>query len=127
MEIRPIRSEEDHDATLREIETLWGAEPETPEGDRLEILVTLAEAWEREHHPIDPPDPIEAIKFRLEQEGLDPKALVGVIGNRSRVHEILNHRRPLTLAMIRRLSARFDIPADVLIREPSLRGRGVAS
>jgi HTH-type transcriptional regulator/antitoxin HigA len=127
MEIKPIRSEEDHDAALREIEALWGAEPGTPEGDRLDVLVTLAEAWEREHHPIDPPDPIEAIKFRLEQEGLDPRALVGVIGNRSRVHEILNHRRPLTLAMIRRLSAQFDIPADVLIRESHAVGKSAAS
>jgi len=126
MEIRPIRSEDDLDAALREIDGLWGAEPGTPDGDRLDVLITLAEAWEREHHLIDPPDPIEAIKFRLEQEGLDSKALVGLIGSRSRVHEILNRSRPLTLTMIRRLSARFNIPADILIREPGPRRNVVA-
>ncbi|HEY9900181.1 MAG TPA: transcriptional regulator [Pantanalinema sp.] len=121
MEIKPIRSDEDHDAALREIEELWGTEPGTPEGDRLDVLITLAEAWERAHHPIDPPDPVEAIKFRLEQRGLDQKALINVIGNRSRVYEVMNHQRGLTLAMIWRLNQHLSIPADVLIRPMALK------
>lgn len=117
MEIRPVRTDEDHELALREIDKLWGAEPGTPEGDRLDILITLAESWEAQHHPIDPPDPIDAIKARLAQQGLDDDALRGVIGSRSRVFEILNHRRPLTLGMIRRLSESFGIPPHILIRE----------
>ena len=89
MEIKPIRNDEDHDVVLREIEHLWGAATETPNGDRLDVLITLAEPWERSHIPMPPPDPIAAIHFRLDQLGLDQKALVGVIGTRSRVHEIL--------------------------------------
>lgn len=119
MEIKPIRSDADHDVALKEIEDLWGAEPDTPDGDRLDILLTLAEAWEKAHVALPPPEPIAAILFRLEQLGLDQKALVNVIGTRSRVHEVLAGTRPLTLAMIRRLSATFGISADVLIREPA--------
>lgn len=117
MEIRPIRTEADHAAALREIETLWGAKPGTPEGDKLDVLLTLAEAWEAQHHRVDPPDPIDAIKFRLEQQDLGHDALRAVIGSRSRVYEVLNHRRPLTLGMIRRLAETFGIPPHVLIRE----------
>lgn len=119
MEIRPIRSDSEHDAVLREIENLWLAAPGTPEGDRLEILTLLAEAWEEQHHPIALPDPIEAIKFRLEQLGMDHRALIGVIGSRSRVSEVLNRKRPLSLEMIRKLHARFGIPAHVLIQGPA--------
>jgi HTH-type transcriptional regulator/antitoxin HigA len=121
MEIKPIRNDADHDATLYEIERLWGAKGGTQEGDRLEVLVTLAEAWERAHTSIPEADPITAINFRLEQLGLTQKALVGVIGSRSRVHELMKGDRPLTLAMIRRLSSEFGLSADVLIREPRSR------
>jgi HTH-type transcriptional regulator/antitoxin HigA len=116
MEIKPIRSDSDHDAALREIEALWGAPVGSPEGDRLEVLVTLSDAWEHEHYPVLPPDPVEAIQFRLEQLGLDHRALVGIIGTRSRVFEIMHRKRPLTLTMIRALHERLGIPADVLIR-----------
>lgn len=114
--MKPIKTEADHKAALREIERLWGAKEGTPEGDHLDILATLVEAYEEAHFPIDFPDPVEAIKFRLEQQGEDKKALVGVIGNRTRVYEILRRDRPLSLAMIRRLNAEFHIPAEVLIR-----------
>ncbi len=85
MEIKPVRTKADYERTLQEIEHLWGAGKGTPEGDRLDVLATLVEAYEQKHFPIDPPDPIEAIRFRLEQQGLDRRALVGVIGGRSRV------------------------------------------
>jgi HTH-type transcriptional regulator / antitoxin HigA len=114
--MKPIKTESDHSAALREIERLWGAKEGTAEGDRLDVLATLVEAYEETHFPIDFPDPVEAIKFRLEQQGEDKKALVGVIGNRTRVYEILRRDRPLSLAMIRRLNAKFHIPAEVLIR-----------
>lgn len=116
MEIKPIRTELDYERVLREIERLWGAKEGTVEEDRLDVLATLAEAYERKHFPIDSPDPIEAIRFRLEQEGLDPRALVGVIGGRSRVYEVMKRKRALSLEMIRRLHERFGIPAEVLIR-----------
>jgi HTH-type transcriptional regulator/antitoxin HigA len=116
MEIRPIKTDADHDAALREIERLWGAREGSPEADRLEVLVTLVEAYERNHFPIDLPDPIDAIRFRLEQQGEDTKALVGVIGSRTRVYEVLRGDRPLSLQMIRRLHDRLQIPAEVLIR-----------
>lgn len=116
MEIKPIRTMADHDRALREIERLCGAKEGTPDGDRLDVLAALVEAYEREHFPIDPPDPIEAIRFRLEQQGLDHRALIGVIGGRSRVYEVIQRKRALSLAMIRRLHERFGIPAEVLIR-----------
>jgi HTH-type transcriptional regulator / antitoxin HigA len=116
MKLKPIRNEKDHAAALSEIERLWGAHEGTPQGDRLEILVTLVEAYERAHFPIDMPDPVEAIRFRLEQQGEDVKSLVGVIGSRTRVYEVLRRDRPLTLPMIRRLHKHLRIPAEVLIR-----------
>ena len=115
MEIKPIRSELDYERTLRKIERLWSAKEGTAEEDRLDVLATLVEAYERKHFPIDEPDPIEAIRFRLEQQGLDPRALVGVIGGRSRVYEVMQRKRALSLEMIRRLHERFGIPAEVLI------------
>jgi HTH-type transcriptional regulator / antitoxin HigA len=123
MEFRPIRDNHDHDLALREIERLWGAPEGTARGDRLDILVSLVETYESRHFPIDPPDPIDAIRFRLEQQGLDHRALVGVIGSRSRVYEILRRDRPLSLAMIRRLHEKFGIPAEVLIRPSSTKRR----
>ncbi len=123
MHLKPIKTDADHGAALREIERLWGAKEGTPDGDRLDILTTLVEAYEETHFPIDMPDPIEAIKFRLEQQGEDQKALVGVIGNRTRVYEVLRRDRALSLAMIRRLNKRFRIPAEVLIRPVRVRRR----
>jgi HTH-type transcriptional regulator/antitoxin HigA len=123
MLIKPIKSESDHAAALREIESLWGAEEGTAEGDQLEVLTTLVEAYEQAHFPIAAPDPIEAIKFRLEQRGADQKALIGVIGNRTRVYEVLRRDRPLSLSMIRRLNQMLNIPAEVLIRPVGRRKR----
>jgi HTH-type transcriptional regulator/antitoxin HigA len=123
MLIKPIKTDAGHTAALREIERLWGAGERTPAGDRLEVLTTLVEAYEQAHFPMDAPDPIEAIKFRLEQQGADQKALIGVIGNRTRVYEVLRRDRPLSLSMIRRLNQTLNIPADVLIRPVRLRKR----
>ena len=125
MGIKPIKSDLDHDKALREIERLWGAPEGTSKGDRLEVLVALVEAYERAQYPLDPPDPIDAIRFRLEQQGLGPRALIGVIGSRPRVYEVLRGARPLSLAMIRRLHERLGIPAEVLIR-PTGKGRKAA-
>jgi HTH-type transcriptional regulator / antitoxin HigA len=116
MEIKPIRTERDYERALREVERLMDAKAGSGEEDRLDVLATLVDAYESKHFPIDPPDPIEAIRFRLEQQGLDPSALVGVIGGRSRVYEVMKGKRALSLEMIRRLNERFGIPAEVLIR-----------
>jgi HTH-type transcriptional regulator/antitoxin HigA len=126
MVIKPIRSEREHVEALREIEELWGARQGTPKGDRLDVLLALVESYERAHHPIDPPDPLDAIRFRLEQAGLEPRALVGVIGSRTRVYEVLRGDRPLTLAMIRRLNEQLGIPAEVLIRPMTKKPRRAA-
>jgi HTH-type transcriptional regulator/antitoxin HigA len=115
-EIKPIRSEADYEEALRDIERLWGAPSGTPDGDRLDVLATLIDAYEDEHHPIDPPDPIEAIKFRMQQQGLTRRDLEGIIGTRTRVAEILNRRRGLSITMIRRLHDKLGISAEVLIR-----------
>ena len=115
MDIQPIRNQRDHAKALQEVERLWGARPRTPEADKLEILVTLIDAYEAKHHPIDPPDPIDAIRFRMEQMGLTRNDLIDVIGSRARVSEVLNRRRPLTVAMIGRLREKLGISADVLI------------
>ena len=116
MEIRPIRTEADHLAALTEIERLWDAPDGTPEADRLEVLATLIEAYEEKHHPIAPPDPVEAILFRMDQLGLSRRDLEPYLGARSRVSEILNRRRSLTLQMIRKLHEALGIPAEVLIQ-----------
>ena len=115
-EVRPIRTKRDHEAALKEIDRLWGARAGTPEGDRLDVLATLVDAYEAEHYPIDPPDPIEAIKFRMEQQGLTRRDLEEIIGTRTRIAEVLNRKRGLSIAMIRRLHERLGISADVLIR-----------
>ena len=115
-EIKPIRSEADYERALDEIEGLWGAASGTLEGDRLDVLATLIDAYEDEHYPIDPPDPIEAIKFRMQQRGLTRKDLEGIIGTRTRVAEILNRRRGLSITMIRRLHEKLGISAEILIR-----------
>src|SRR5580700_784079 len=123
MHLKPIKTKVDYEAALREIERLWGADENTVEGDRLEVLTTLAESYEEAHFPMDLPDPIEAIKFRLEQQGEDQKSLVGIIGNRTRVYEILRGDRPLSLTMIRQLSEKLKIPAEILIRPVRVRKR----
>ena len=115
-EVRPIRTKRDHESALKEIERLWGAKTGTPEGDRLDVLATLVDAYEAEHYPMDPPDPIEAIKFRMEQQGLTRRDLEEIIGTRTRIAEVLNRKRGLSIAMIRRLHERLGISADVLIR-----------
>jgi HTH-type transcriptional regulator/antitoxin HigA len=117
MEIRPIHNDLEHASALAEVERLWGAADGTAEADHLEVLVTLVNAYEAEHHPIDPPDPIEAIRFRLEQQGMTRKDLEPFIGGRARVSEVLSRKRPLTLAMIRRLRRGLGISADVLVGE----------
>ena len=119
MKIRPIHTESDYKAALREISVLMESDPDpgTPDGDRLDILATLVQAYEARQVPIFPPDPIEAIKFRMDQSGLSVKDLEPIIGRSNRVYEVLNRKRPLTLAMIRRLHQRLGIPANVLIAE----------
>ncbi|NQV59277.1 MAG: transcriptional regulator [Alphaproteobacteria bacterium] len=121
--IKPIRTEADYDGALETIAGLMAAEQGSADGDALDVLTTLVEAYEAKHHPIDPPDPIEAIKFRMEQAGLKQAGLVPFIGPKGRVSEVLSRKRPLTLPMIRKLNAGLGIPADVLIAKPDLRSR----
>ena len=127
MNLKPIKTDADHEAALLEIERLWDAEDGTADGDRLEILTTLVEAYEETHFPIGMPDPIEAIKFRLEQQGADKKVLIGIIGNRTRVYEVLRRDRALSLTMIRQLNHHLKIPADVLIRPIRMKKRKKAA
>jgi HTH-type transcriptional regulator / antitoxin HigA len=115
-EVRPIRTKRDHEAALTEVEHLWGAKSGTRDGDRLDVLATLIDAYEAEHYPMDPPDPIEAIKFRMEQQGLTRRDLEEIIGTRTRIAEVLNRKRGLSITMIRRLHERLGISAEVLIR-----------
>ncbi|AWP74858.1 helix-turn-helix domain-containing protein [Bordetella bronchiseptica] len=121
MEIRPVRTEADYKSALKEISLLMESDPElgTPDGDRLDVLATLVQAYEARHYPIDLPDPVEAIKFRMEQGGLTPKDLEPMIGKRNRVYEVLNRKRGLTLPMIWRLHTELGIPAESLIRPPA--------
>lgn len=116
IEIKPIHTEADYEATLAEIELLFEAVPGTPEGDRLEILTTLVETYEEKHYPIPLPDPVEAILYYLESRGLSRRDLESYLGSRARVSEVLNRKRPLSLAMIRRLHSGLKIPAEVLIQ-----------
>ena len=120
MNIKPIRSEQDHKAALVEISKLMETDPDigTPKGDRLDVLVTLVQAYEAQHFPMELPDPVEAIKFRMEQQGLRPKDLEPMIGKSNRVYEVLNRKRSLTIGMIRKLHAGLGIPAQSLIQEP---------
>jgi HTH-type transcriptional regulator/antitoxin HigA len=123
MEIKPIKEEVDYERALRRVEELWASSKGSPESDELDVLVTLIEAYEKEHYPIDFPDPIEAIKFRLEQRGKDLRSLIGVIGQRTRVYEVMRGDRPLSLNMIRSLHDKFGIPADVLIQPIRRQGK----
>jgi HTH-type transcriptional regulator / antitoxin HigA len=116
MDIRPIKTQRDYRRALKQIQGLMTAKRGTPEGDYLDLLVTLVEAWERRHYPIDLPDPVEAIKYHMDQNGLQPRDLIPFIGSRNRVHEVLNRRRSLTLKMIWRLHDGLGIPAESLIK-----------
>jgi len=115
MTIKPIKTERDYRTALKEIERLWDAKPNTLRGDRLEVLVTLVEAYEQRHYKVEPPDPVEAIKFRMEQLGLKSSDLAKILGGRSRVSEVLNRKRKLTVDMMRSLRRRLDIPAESLL------------
>lgn len=121
MEIRPIKTEEDYKATLAEVERLFDAVPDTPEGDRLEVLTTLLEAYEKNHYSIPAPDPVEAIKYWMESRNITRRELEPLMGSRARVSEIFNHRRGLTLTMIRNLHDKLGIPVEALIRPSNLR------
>jgi HTH-type transcriptional regulator/antitoxin HigA len=116
MEIKPIRNQKHYEMALRRLESLWDSTDGSPQFDELDVLATLVEAYERQHHPIDLPDPIEAIKFRLEQQGKDTRALIGIIGQRTRVYEVLRGKRSLSLEMIRNQHDKLGIPAHVLIQ-----------
>ena len=115
-DVKPIRTEADYDAAMEEVATLWGARSGTPNGDRLDVLATLIDVYEAKHHAMDTPDPIEAIKFRMEQQGMTRKDLEDIIGTRTRIAEIFNRKRGLSIDMIRRLHDRLGISAEVLIR-----------
>ncbi len=117
MDIHPVKSDADYRRTLQEIETLMTAGPGSEEGDRLDVLVTLVEAYERQHFPLDLPDAVEAIKFRMEQQGLTVDDLVPAIGRKNRVYEILARKRPLTVRMMQALSQQFAIPAESLLNQ----------
>ena len=125
--IRPIRNEEDYETALAEIEALWDAEPGSAEADRLEILVTLVEAYEAEHYPIPAPDPVELILHVMEARGLTRRDLEPYLGSRARVSEVLNRRRPLSLEMIRKLQAGLGLPADVLVQPYPVQVRSTRS
>ena len=121
MDIRPIKTDADYRAALNDIENLMMAEPDTVEGEKLDILVTLVEAYEAKHFPMDLPDPVEAIKFEMERKGVTVKDLEPMIGKSNRVYEILNHKRSLTLKMIWKLHEGLGIPAESLIKPPQVR------
>jgi HTH-type transcriptional regulator/antitoxin HigA len=116
MEIKPIKNARDYRGALKKIEGLMRAKRKTPQGDRLDVLVTLVEAWEAKHYPLDLPDPIEAIKYHMEQKGLSPRDLIPFVGGRNRVYEVLARKRLLTLKMIQRLHEGLGIPAESLIK-----------
>jgi HTH-type transcriptional regulator / antitoxin HigA len=118
MDIKPIKTKTNYREALKEVESLMAAKANTAEGERLDVLVTLIEAYEQKHFPLDLPDPVEAIKFRMEQKGRTPKDLKPMIGRLNRVYEILNRKRPLTLKMIWNLHQGLGIPAESLIRQP---------
>jgi HTH-type transcriptional regulator / antitoxin HigA len=122
MDIRPIHTKADYKAALKIVSALVDADPKrgTPDGDRLEVLGALLVAYEAKHYPIELPDPIEAIKFRMEQQGLSAKDLQPMIGGLNRVYEVLNRKRPLSLAMVRRLNSSLGISAECLIREAAV-------
>lgn len=115
MTIKPIRNDEDLQAAFRRLEAIFQAEAGTPEADEMEVWVALIEAYENKHYPIAPPDPVEAIKFRMEQQNLTPRDLEAYIGGSGRVSEVLNRKRPLSLKMIKRLHDGLHIPYESLL------------
>lgn len=115
MEIRPVKNEKDYNDSIRRIEELWGAKKDTPQGDELDLLVTLVESYEMKHYPIAPPDPVDAIKFRMEQMGMTRADMVKYLGSQSRVSEVLNRKRKLTLSMVKSLYKGLKIPAEILL------------
>ena len=115
MEIRPIKTDTDYNESIKRIDDLWGSKKDTPQGDELDLLVTLVESYEMKHYPIAPPDPIEAIKFRMEQMGMTKTDLAKYLGSQSRVSEILGRKRQLTLKMIKSLYKGLKIPAEILL------------
>ncbi|ACE86130.1 helix-turn-helix domain-containing protein [Cellvibrio japonicus] len=119
MDIKPIRTDADYRAALKEIENLMMVEFDSPEGEKLDVLVTLVEAYETKHFPMDLPDPVEAIKFEMERKGLTVKDLEPMIGKSNRVYEVLTHKRSLTLKMIWKLNRELGIPAESLIKPPA--------
>ena len=119
MDIKPIKTDKDYKRALKDIESLMTAKLHSPEGERLDVLVTLVEAYEKKHFPMEFPDPVEAIKFRMEQLDLTPKDLEPMIGRLNRVYEVLSHKRSLTLKMIWRLHQGLGIPAESLIKQPN--------
>lgn len=121
--VRPIQNEDDYDAALADVETLMNAEPGTPDGARLDVLVTLIEAYEARRWSIEAPDPIEAIRVRMKQKNLRQSDLQSMVGSRGRVSEVLSRKRALTLPMIRKLSRGLDLRADILIQEVPTTGR----
>lgn len=120
MNIAPIKTKSDHEKAMIRVEALWDAELNTPEGDELDVLVTLIEVFEKEHYPIDAPDPVAAIKFRMEQQGLEDADLVPMIGQRSKVSEVLNKKRKLSINMIRNLNSMLSIPLESLVSDYEL-------
>ncbi len=115
MDIYPIKTEADYQRAIAEIDGLWGADVDTPDGDRLDVLMTLVESYEARHHPIDPPDPVEAILFRLDQMNLTRKDLEPMLGGRGRVSEVLNRQRGLSMNMVRALHSKLNISLESLI------------
>lgn len=121
MEIKPIKTEADYHASIKRIEVLWGAEKDSVEGDELDLLCTLVESYEMQHYPIAPPDPIDAIQFRMEQMGMTKNDLAKFLGTQSRVSEVLNRKRKLTLLMVKSLYNDLKIPAEILLSNKALR------
>jgi len=119
--VRPLRSEADYERTLQEIETLFSAPPGTPDADRLDVLTALVEAYEAKHHPVPPPDPVDALLYHLESRGLGAQDLAVYLGGQVRAEEVLSRRRALSIQMIRRLHNELGLPAEVLIRDYPLR------
>jgi len=115
MEIRPIKTEQDYNSAIKRIEELWGSKKDTSKGDELDLLVTLVESYEMKHYPIAPPDPIDAIKFRMEQMDMTKDDMIKYLGSQSRVSEILNRKRKLTLKMVKSLYKGLKIPAETLL------------
>jgi len=128
MEIKPIRSEADHQAALKEIERLFEAQPGTPEGDRMDVLVTLVDAYEAKHFPIpEPEDPVQVLEYYMESRGLSRSDLIAYLGSKERVSEVLNRKRGLSLQMIQRLHAGLGIPADLLVGKHAHKAAPVVS